>query len=668
MNRPITILAVSVAAVTATVVSATGSAVAAPADGAAGGSGCPAVAGIFLPGTWETNPSADPARPVGMLAPVATGLQARFGSRFLARFPGYSASAWDRGLSYADSEATGIAAATREITGIARRCAATKFVLSGYSQGADAIGDVAAGIGCHSDPIPPQRVIAVGLVADPKQGTAGGKLVGPRVTGQGIEGPRPSGFCQLSAITAELCDPRDEYCSTDAATNPILAGLGRILTGHTPGPAAGPSTGSGPSDSPGTTDGPDKTAALTQSLISDFTGADLPRLASNINTVVSQALSGHLDPAIVSSAATAVQSTLGPLADLARWAGGNPSATAGLTHAPAGSPQRQAGQVLTAAQNSNLSAALNSVAAIASGASGTNNAGPGDLTGAAKTLASSTAAMTSTPADALSQAQAVLSILKPSTMFDQVVNVATNTLAFATNVPKILDTLREIVGTVGDGHTDLAAKVRALHQQFGQLNVLCNPLVKMAAGVDLHLVANLLALIPDPQGIAQIASTVVGILANLDVVELALQVGGLQDQLWGIAGAITGGGNLLDVGSRFLGLTPTLLGFATTAVNTLTGAAKTPAAALDATPAGGSAPSMGGAPDLASLAGALTNSASQGLADLGKLVSAGISAASFFASGVHEGYDHFVVDGSGRSAITWLADWFASRIQQVGAV
>ncbi|WP_280385937.1 cutinase family protein [Nocardia wallacei] len=674
MKRPIATPATWIAALAATtLLTGTTPAFAAPAPGSASGPGCPAVAGIFVPGTGETHPQADPAQPIGLLGPVGTGLSDRFGDRFLSQFLGYSASAWDRGLSYGASEATGITAATGELTDLARRCSAAKFVLAGYSQGADVIGDLAASIGCGKGPIPPERVIAVGLIADPQQGTEGGKVVGPPLDGHGIAGPRPSGFCQLSAVTAQICDPRDKYCNTNAATNPILAGLGRILGGGSDQPAApGPDGARSGGDNPrGNTDqtgvpGADaaQLQALTQSLVSDLGRGDLPKLADNLNTVVPQALSGRIDPGAV----TAVQDTLRPLADLLGWADSNRAATERLANAPAGSPEHQASQVLTAAKNSNLGTALDSLATIA-GQAGYGGGGPTpDVAGSANALASSTAPLSAMPADTLSQATTVLSILRPSTVFDQVVNVATNTLDFATNVPKILDTLRQIATIVADGGIDLPAKVRGLHEQFGTLNNLCNPLVKMAAGVDLHMVSNLLAMIPDPQGVAQIASVIVGILGNLDVVKLALQVGGFQEQLWGIAEAITGGGNLVDIGARLVGLIPTLLGFATTAVNTLTGAAKTPSTALDTPQPGTPTASMGGASNLAGLAESLVNSTSQGAADLGQLVTDGVSAASFFASGAHQGYDRFVIDESGRTAVTWLTDWFAGRIRQVGAV
>ncbi|WP_110293868.1 cutinase family protein [Nocardia tenerifensis] len=187
------------------------------------------MAGVFMAGTWETNANADEREAVGLLGPVATALAEEFGPRFEFRLPAYAAAAFD-GMAYGDSKATGIDAARRVITEIAERCAATKFVLAGYSQGADAIGEVAASIGCASDPVAADRILAAGLVADPRQGTAGGKLVGPAVEGEGIAGPRPSGFCGLSAVTAEICAQQDKYCATSAASNPILAQLGRVLS------------------------------------------------------------------------------------------------------------------------------------------------------------------------------------------------------------------------------------------------------------------------------------------------------------------------------------------------------------------------------------------------------------------------------------------------------
>ena len=166
---------------------------------------------------------------MGVLSGPADTLRATFGDRVRVVFPASPRSAFDKGRSYAQSKTDGTTALKTALTAFFTDCPASKAALIGYSQGADSAGDVAADIGCRRDPIGPDRVIAVGLVADPHQGTAGGKLVGPQVSGTGIAGPRPGGFCAVSPIVAQFCDPHDRYCATDAATNPLIAGLGRLL-------------------------------------------------------------------------------------------------------------------------------------------------------------------------------------------------------------------------------------------------------------------------------------------------------------------------------------------------------------------------------------------------------------------------------------------------------
>ncbi|GAA4479636.1 hypothetical protein GCM10023094_25080 [Rhodococcus olei] len=66
----------------------------------------------------------------------------------------------------------------------------------------------------------------------------------------------------------------------------------------------------------------------------------------------------------------------------------------------------------------------------------------------------------------------------------------------------------------------------------GQLNNQFAPLVKMAAAVDLGWVSQVLSVIPDPSGAAQIAALVSSILAGVDVVRLANIVGQIQEIAW----------------------------------------------------------------------------------------------------------------------------------------
>ncbi|MGF0318541.1 hypothetical protein [Nocardia fluminea] len=67
---------------------------------------CTPYTAIFAPGTWETTPGADPRVPVGTLRPVGDGLQRQFGRDLTVLYVPYAASAFDLGLSYAESLST----------------------------------------------------------------------------------------------------------------------------------------------------------------------------------------------------------------------------------------------------------------------------------------------------------------------------------------------------------------------------------------------------------------------------------------------------------------------------------------------------------------------------------------------------------------------------------
>jgi hypothetical protein len=99
------------------------------------------------------------------------------------------------------------------IKAMAAQCAATKIAIVGYSQGADAAGDVAAQIGTGVGIVPPNRIAGVGLISDPERSPTDAQ-VGPVAGGAGAEGPRPGGFGFVSDRVRTICDPQDLYCST----------------------------------------------------------------------------------------------------------------------------------------------------------------------------------------------------------------------------------------------------------------------------------------------------------------------------------------------------------------------------------------------------------------------------------------------------------------------
>ncbi|MYR05108.1 cutinase family protein [Gordonia sp. SID5947] len=192
---------------------------------------------LFIPGTWETSESADPSRPVGALRPIADRLRRDHGESAVIYFLPYVARAFDNGESYGMSKATALENAGTVLRDYAAQHPDAKFTITGYSQGADAAGDLASAIGNELGPIIADSVVAVALLADPRAGTTGETVVGPRQDGIGIADPRPAGMGSLMGRVSAICAPDDLYCSIDKSQNPLLGQLGTVL-GKTPADAA----------------------------------------------------------------------------------------------------------------------------------------------------------------------------------------------------------------------------------------------------------------------------------------------------------------------------------------------------------------------------------------------------------------------------------------------
>ncbi|WP_349239518.1 cutinase family protein [Nocardia sp. CC201C] len=201
-TRAIRLAGVAVAAaVAAGMVWATG----APRADAAPGD-CPALNVVAVPGTWETSRD-DPKQ--GMLSLVTNGLPGSVRTDYVS----YAATAlpWE-GEVYGRSKREAVNAARGLIADMAARCGATRFALVGYSQGADAAGDLAAEIGTGLGVVPPDRVLAVGLLSDPRRSPTD-ILVGPPVPGAGAGGARVGGFGWLAPKVRTICAAGDLYCS-----------------------------------------------------------------------------------------------------------------------------------------------------------------------------------------------------------------------------------------------------------------------------------------------------------------------------------------------------------------------------------------------------------------------------------------------------------------------
>lgn len=350
--------------------------------------GCTTYMASLLPGTWETHPGADPTRPVGMLAEVGKKLKDAFGSEITVLFPGYSASAFDKGASYAQSEADGVDVVKRTVSA----CPESTWVLGGYSQGADSTGDVAWQIGHGQGPIPASQVAGVGLLADPKNG--GSNVVGRAPAGDhGIAGTRPGGFGALESKTYSICAAPgttsatgDLYCNVSARTNPLLASIGSVLGSSANGQGGTPATmttaaptapaagGAGTAPTGGASGSPQ---ALAQSLASNYSGADFAgaqSTASQLNSEVT-ALQGKPAPsslgdsgslASIGSLAQQLIATFSPVLDTQKFVATAPGAQKALATAPAGTPTATARTMLSTLNTMDVPGIVSAASSIAS--------------------------------------------------------------------------------------------------------------------------------------------------------------------------------------------------------------------------------------------------------------------------------------------------------------
>ncbi|WP_040713586.1 cutinase family protein [Nocardia takedensis] len=207
------------------------------------GTDCPRWTAVLAPGTSETTTGGDPSRAAGVLAPVGAALTDRYGSDIAVR----THTAPDGG-----SETAGVEALTAVLAGL---CSTTRVVLLGYSQGAHLTGDLAAAIGAGRGPVPASRIVAVGLVSDPRRDPTTPQL-GQLVSGQGVLGPRPGEFGELADRVVTVCAEGDLYCSSTPETAPVLTAVGRAVTATPPTPTTPAPTNSATGPLPSTAPAP----------------------------------------------------------------------------------------------------------------------------------------------------------------------------------------------------------------------------------------------------------------------------------------------------------------------------------------------------------------------------------------------------------------------------
>ena len=187
-----------------------------PAAPAAAAS-CPNIEAVAVPGTTQTNPNADPTRPVGVLGTILEPLKREPKITLATYYTPYPATiiGGTDGGGYLASKNAGIDTTNAQLKAVAGRCPHTDFLLTGYSQGADIAGDIAAAIGHNKGAIPANRILAVGLVADPSQSPVDEPTIGLNQPGMGFAGVRTGGFGSLTQRDGILsvCAPLDYFCN-----------------------------------------------------------------------------------------------------------------------------------------------------------------------------------------------------------------------------------------------------------------------------------------------------------------------------------------------------------------------------------------------------------------------------------------------------------------------
>ncbi|WP_260502223.1 cutinase family protein [Rhodococcus aetherivorans] len=632
---------------------------------AAEANGCARTIALMIPGTTETSAHADPTVPTGMLAAVGDALEQRFGKNLDALYVPYPGEAFFNGTSYAESKSRGDEAAAE----LMQRCATSKFVVAGYSQGAQIGNDLAVNIGHGLGPVTPQQVEAVILLANPKRGTEGATLIGPPLSGQGIAGPAPEGFGTLAGKVFDICHPDDAYCNTDGQATPFLASLGRILA-NPPG-AVDTSAQLASTATPPTPTITGESTVAQSSLVEELSSpgtwrnADLSaavgaasRLAESVSSLDGAGPTSTTSAASIArmtQQARLVSETLTPVDQARAWIDSNPGARETFTSAPEGSPEATTAGVLDMLEQVDVSAVLSAADAVTSASTALLTArasgGPVEvstLAGSAEALVAGLSPLAASGPVELRTATRVLSVAKPTTILNQLLNVVSG--VSAVDYPAVAAGLQLLPIKIATGD------VHGAHAVAGDLNTQLSPLVKMAAGVDFKTLSRLVAMVPDPSGTAAIAALALDLLGNVDVIRLARTVGEIQEIAWSVAES----GNVLEL-SRLM---PVAVDLAQVALGVLTpGQKRSPEQLHDpGDPIGALMAVQARDSDLAGLGRSVAALASSDdAAELGQLVKEGFTAASFYASNAHIAYPSWSPEGSG-TALDTMVSIFAEAI------
>ena len=613
----------------------------------------------LIPGTTETNEQANPNKPVGLLKDVGDVVERELGSDSVGVvYVPYSASAFSKGLSYKASQATGV----RNAAKLMAMCPNSKTALGGYSQGADAAGDVAWHIGNANKPIKADMVKAVGLLADPKSGHQA--VVGVSKTGEGISGSRPGGYGSLQSRIKWVCADKDMYCNTKSK-NPMAKVIGHAIGSGGPQEGVTPLDGSVGDDSMG-------------SMASNLGNADLVGAKSKATDLKTrtEALSKTDKPTAdqlntVADLASSLNTTYSATKDAADFANTS-GARETLTASGEGTPENKAASFLNTVDKTDMNSLTSETSDIASTAKGLvsslgqsgalTNGGEAlqqlALKGANVALASD--ALNSTDRSNLSAATSVLSVLQVSSVVDTALTATT--VLLSTDYQGIYDDIAAMV--------DLAAKQDApgVFDKSTDLLDKIEPWVDLASSANSKLMpmaSQMVGMIPDPQGIALGVSIGMKLFSQVDI----KAIWNVARQAHQIAGQVIKGKPEAAVG-----LIPVGLNLATIGISALTGSDSGLGGSSTATGGtnGGTNGGANGTNSLVDSGESLTKVATQlgaspnGSEDVSQLVTDGLDFASFLNSGAHTSSYTNKKLVQGYSSVEYLGMYFATQLKGSG--
>lgn len=188
---------------------------------------CRAINLIVVPGTFETKSGSSPASAVGMLANVTNSLGLP-DDMVHVHYIGYPSS-----LDYFKSVTQGAQATWSTIKYYADKCKRTnpRFILLGYSQGAQAAGDVAQDIGTRGAPVSSDRLLGTFLLGDPRRDPNFNPTVGmvtkgsPGLVAQITPSGKRGNFGSATGGVVEYCIAHDPICDNNASWTQGLRAL-----------------------------------------------------------------------------------------------------------------------------------------------------------------------------------------------------------------------------------------------------------------------------------------------------------------------------------------------------------------------------------------------------------------------------------------------------------